>query len=817
VYPGQTTRKNKLSALLLHAAMTAALCVVAYAAIARAEVNSETVPVDGIAAPVEILIDEWGVPHIFAQSQDDLFFAQGWNAARDRLWQIDLWRRRGLGELSAVLGDSYVEQDRAARLFVYRGDMDAEWASYGPQARRITERFVDGINAYIDWLELNPDRLPLEFKLLHYKPARWKPADIVRIRSNGPTRNVEWEVERAKLACAGGLAYDEVLHHLEPRWTTELPRGLDPCLPPDVLKTFKLAVQSVTIGKQVLRKAGATTTRFATDETAGEERDGSNGWVVSPSRSATGRPILANDPHRVYSTPSLRYLAHLSAPGLDVVGAGEPALPGVSFGHNDRIAFGITIFAIDQEDLYAYELNPNNPRQYKYKEGWEDMRIVREDVAVKNEAPRTVELAFTRHGPVIYVDTANNRAYAVRTARNDAGMAPYFAAVRTMYARNWNQFVSSVENWGSPSLNFVYADVDGNVGWATSGFAPNRPNWDGLLPVPGDGRYEWAGRRPGASLPRALNPREGWIATANQFNLGDDDPAARGLGFEWVNPGRYRRIVEVLSKLDKIGIEDSMRLQTDESSVVARRMGRILEAVRDSEEHVGDERARLALERLAGFDGNLARDSGAAALYEVWLARHLGNAFKSAVLPPAAAQAIAWPDPATLVDWLENPADRFGGDDVNKRNRLVIETLSAAYAEMERLQGPDPKLWAWGKLHHSMPEHPLAGAVDDAVAARLNAGQWEKGGDFSTPNQSTYRATDFRQTVGSSVRLVLDVGSWDAGRAVNYPGQSGDTAGPHYRDLAQLWSTGRFFPLLFSHQAIEQHVERRIVLSVANH
>lgn len=768
----------------------------------------------GLKKPAEILIDQWGVPHIYAANQDDAFFVQGFNAARDRLFQIDLWRRRGLGQLAQVFGPAYVQQDRATRLFLYRGDMQREWQSYGPHAQQVATAFVAGINAYVDYLKANPERLPFEFKKLGYAPARWQAEDVVRIRSHGLTRNLDSEVARANVACKADLKSDEIRVGLTPPWQTALPQGLDPCLPKDLLNVFKLATQGVKISKDSLAAgSNADTVLMAAAENPEEVAEGSNNWVVAPAKSATGRAIMANDPHRAYSTPSLRYIAHLHAPGLDVIGAGEPALPGISIGHNGSVAFGLTIFNIDQEDLYVYQLNPEHENQYKYQGRWEPFNIIKEQIEVKGAKPVEVELTFSRHGPVIFVEPGKNRAFAVRSGWLQPGMSPYFGSIEYMRATSFAQFKQALLHWGAPTENQVYADTKGNIGWVPGGLAPIRPNWDGLLPVPGDGRYEWAGFWAGDQLPSSYNPKQGWFASANQMNLPAGYPyRERKLGFEWTNNSRFTRISEVLSGLNKVSLEDSMRLQNDDLSIPARRLVALLKPLSSNEAQT-----QAALKLLAGWDAVERADSAQAALFEVWLSRHLGKAFKAAVLTPAAAEAMGAPDTAVLLDTLEQPQARFGQDALQKRDQVLLASLAAAYAEMEKLLGSDSAQWQWGKLHHNLMEHPLAAAVDDeATRAKLNVGPMPTHGGAYSPNQSTYRSSDFLQTNGPSFRVVVDVGNWDNSRAVNSPGQSGDPDSPHYRDLADKWLKGEYFPLLYSRTAVEKATVERISLQPAN-
>jgi penicillin amidase len=783
-------------------------------------IPSTTLNVAGLARPAEILIDRWGVPHIYAKTERDAFFVQGFNAARDRLFQIDLWRRRGLGQLAEVFGPAYVEQDKAARLFLFRGDLDKEWRRYSSkgtnEAAGTVTAFVQGINAYVEWLGSHSERVPFEFKHLGYLPAKWAPEDVVRIRSHGLHRNLQSEVDRANVACKASLKADEIRVPLQPPWETQVPAGLDPCLPKDVLKVFLLATQSVVVTKESLMTSDAEATRVAALDRTDEALEGSNNWVVSPKRSATGRAIMANDPHRAYSAPSLRYITHLSAPGLNVIGAGEPALPGISIGHNGTIAFGITIFPIDQHDLYVYELNPAQASEYRYQSGWEPFKVIREQIRVKNGQPVTADLLFTRHGPVIFVEKderkPGGRAFAVRSVWLDPGTSSYFNAIDSMRAQTLEQFRHSMQKWGAPPLNHVYADVKGNIAWLPRGLTPKRPNWDGLLPVPGDGRYEWAGFWNGEELPSVHNPPQGWFATANSMNLPPDYPyRERKPGFEWANEARFTRISEVLSGLPKISLEQVQDLQNDILSIPARRLVTLLAGLTST-----DVKTQAALDLLRSWDFRELAESAPTALFEVWQSRHLRKAFAEAVLPKPASEVLPGTDMRVLLSALENPTVPFGASAVQRRNDLLLTTLKAAFVEMEKLQGSNPKVWQWGKLHHNFNEHAFARIVDESMRAKLDVGPIAKHGSEFTPNQSAYRVTDFRQTGGPSFRIVVDVGNWDNSRAMNHPGQSGDAENSHYRDLAPLWRRGEYFPLRYSRKAVEQETEQVIHLVPAN-
>jgi penicillin amidase len=771
--------------------------------------------VAGLGAPADIVIDHWGIAHIFAASARDAFFLQGYNAARDRLWQIDLWRKRGLGLLSKSLGPAYIDQDRAARLFLYRGDMDKEWAAYAPDSHAWVSAFVDGVNAYVAEVRRGNKPLPFEFKLTDSLPDTWQPEDVLRIRSHALVSNITQEVARARVVCAAGLKADRLRRKIEPEGhNMVVPPGLNPCdVPADVLKDYLLATKQVDFitlaGKE--QHAELSPEKDLAAAIDAQSMEGSNNWVVAPSRTATGRPILANDPHRQLGAPSLRYLVGLNAPGLDIIGAGEPALPGISIGHNADIAFGITIFAIDQEDLYVYELKKGDPDSYRYKSGWERMKLVRETIEVKGSPSRDVELRFTRHGPVMAVDAANNRAFAMRTVWNEPGLSGYFGSSRLLTAKTWDDFKAADNAWGAPPLNIVYADVKGNIGWAAAGRAPVRKNWDGLMPVPGDGRYEWAGFHGKDVLPSRLNPAEGFLATANEMNLPAGFPNERDkIAFEWTDRSRIDRINELLGATAKMTLADSMAIQTDVVSTQSRRAVALLGSLSSPDAELSQ-----ALALLKAWNHEESTSSTAAAIYEVWATKHLGRATVARATPEAARQLIGDAHLAAVIDYLEHPDAALGADPGAARDVILLESLKSALAELKQLLGPGMTSWAWGRLHHATFEPAVAVLADPQLRAQISVGPLETPGSSSTPRAQAYRPSDFSVIAGASVRMVLDVGAWDNSVVVNTPGQSDDPMSAHYRDLFPMWAEGSYVPLRFSRAAVEHDAEDHIHLTPA--
>ncbi len=817
----QTSKGSRALTLMLVTALAALVTTEATGADAAVAgdgnpVATTTYALAGLEKPAEIIVDHWGVPHIYAGTHYDAFFVQGFNAARDRLWQIDLWRRRGLGLLSEVFGPAFVEQDRAARLFLYRGDMYPEWLAYGSDAKKIAESFTAGINAFVQLIDEHAELMPPEFELLGYEPSLWDSSDVVRIRSNGLWRNVVSEVQRAEIACAEGIEATGLKKVLEPEWQTEIPDGFDPCsLPEGVLDDYLLAKAPVNFDA-LAAVAGSTAPaervmqQHRAEALARAERHsladhiGSNNWVVAPSRTDTGRPILADDPHRGHAVPSLRYIAHLSAPGLDVIGAGEPALPGISIGHNERVAFGLTIFPIDHEDLYVYERTRLKPRRdgvkesdrtaYRYQGRAEGIRRIAEAIPVRGEEARTVSLAFTRHGPIVY--ESKDHLYAVRAAWLEPGMAPYFGSVEYMRAQNWRQFVAALNRWGAPSENQVFADVDGNIGYKPAGLFPKRTTWDGLWPVPGDGRYEWEGFFDMDALPEEYNPKRGYTGTANAMNLPDDYPIAeRRIGFEWSAPWRYKRLWEVLAQQPEHSLIDSHELQRDYHSVLARQVVALLPDAYTYSNHQG-------LAMLKDWDAVLAPDSAAAALYAVWYYRHLQKALLAYRLPETQLTSM------DTLAVLETLADRGS-------EAIVLKSLEDAWYETGDLLGPNAWEWQWGDLHRIAFEHPLLGLADAELADAMRYPTYPRGGTGNTTNNTGFKPEDFKVAAGASFRMVLDVGQWDDAEMTNAPGQSGDPRSPFYDNLLEGWATDSSFPLLYSRTAIEANQALRIVLEPA--
>jgi penicillin amidase len=780
---------------------------------------NETLVIPGLSRPVEILKDRWGIAHIYAQNEADLFFAQGYNVARDRLFQLELWRRQATGTVAEILGPKELGRDIGNRLFMYRGDLSQELNWYHPRGGAIIARFVAGINAYIAETQRNPALLTPEFKMLGLQPGNWTPAVVIS-RFNGLAGNLYEEMDLALAIRSVGIERVKDLYHFQPdNPKLEMDPAIDTSLlSKNILDLYSAFREPIRFTPDELiagyRNDSALLAGInreislpaALDLSTRREDIGSNNWVVSGKLTASGFPMMMNDPHRLQEAPSLRYWVHLVAPGWNVIGGGEPSLPGVSIGHNDFGAWGLTIFGTDSEDLYVYDTNPADPSQYKYKGGWESMTIIKDTIRIKGQAPAAVELKYTRHGPVVYADQAHHKAYAVRAAWQETGAAPYLASLRMDQAHNWHEFEEACSYSRMPAENMVWADKDGNIGYQAVGIAPLRPNWGGLVPVPGDGRYEWDGYLPIPALPRVLNPEKGFFNTSNNYLIPPAWPYRDALHYLWADPYRADSVEEFLKSGRMFTVSDMVQLQNNDLSIPARSLVPLLRdllfAKADSQQ---------AAVRLLHWDYVLDKDSVPAGIYEMWQRRLMANV-RDAVVPREVQEYVGMPEMTKIIGWLEAPDGRFGPDPIAGRNALLTKSLDEAVAEINERVGPDVESWKLGAYHHALIMHRLSAALKPELRAKYDVGALPRGGDGYTV---TATGGADNQTSGGSFKIIVDTEDWDNSVGLNNPGQSGDVNSPHYRDLYELWARGKYFPIFYSRQRVESVVEKTFDLRPA--
>lgn len=708
--------------------------------------------VPGLQQPVDVVRDQWGVPHIYAKNTEDLYFAQGYVMAQDRLWELEWWRRELEGRLSEVLGPAAFERDRRARLLRYRGPYDdAEWTTYHKDGKAIFTAYANGINAFITDHTSN---LPVEFKLTGITPLPWT-AETVVLREPGfgdATAELRLAMSVAKL----GVKEANRRAAPDPWDDLKVPDGLDLNLITDEViaatrTTGQLPRPAIVDQYQTLVAPKTASLPLPVNQI----RDlGSNNWVIGGAMSPSGKPIVANDPHRAVGNPSLRYIVHLNAPGWNVVGAVQPPFVGVSIGHNDALAWGLTITGTDFQDVFIEDLNPANLNEMIYNGRPEALRIVTEDIPIKGEAPRKVELKFSRHGPIFYVDEKRHKAFALRSAFSEPGTASYLASLKLGQAKDCKEFIDLAMFWKANSENLICGDTQGNIGFQASALTPNRKGWLGRLPVPGTGSYEWDGFR--TELPKEVNPARGFIATANH-NIHPKGywPPVMFTTTNTVPYDRITRIQQVIKAGQKFSIEDSQKLQRD---VYSLRGVADLAAFRGwTSKDAAVERARAI---VAGWDAMLTKDSVPAAIYITW------------------RRTIGLPSREK-----EEPRMRA---DVESALMTTVDKLTVDL-------GTDWNQWRYGRVHTQEFQHPLLTEYDLPTIER-RGGNGAVGAD------------------GASYREIIDVADWDTALTINTPGQSAQPESPYYGNLLPLWANDEYFPMVFSRAAVDGKAAHRLEL-----
>ncbi|MBZ5556166.1 MAG: penicillin acylase family protein [Acidobacteriia bacterium] len=714
--------------------------------------------VAGLQKPVDVIRDEWGVPHIYAQNADDLFFAQGYVMAQDRLWQMEWWRREHEGRLAEVLGPAAVERDRQARLLKYRGPFDdSEWTSYHKDAKRIFTAYASGINAYI---AQHGDNLPVEFTLTGIKPEPWT-AETVVLREPAFGDAVS-ELRLAMDVAKVGVKEANRRAAPDPWDDLTVPDGLDVTLITD--EVVAAARAGGGRGQSLPRPAILEQYRKLLPNSSAlllpvsDIQDlGSNNWVIGGAMSPTGKPLVSNDPHREVSNPSLRYIVHLNAPGWNVVGSGDPPFVGVSMGHNDRVAWGLTITGTDFQDVFVEDLNPANLNEMIYNGKPEPLKVVTETINVKGESPRTVELKFSRHGPIFFVDQAHHKAYALRSIFTEPGTASYLGELKLDQAQNCKEFIELAMYWKANSENLICGDVDGNIGFQASALTPNRKGWLGRLPVPGTGKYEWDGFR--AELPKEYNPSRGFIATANHnINPKGYWPPVMFKTTNTLPYDRITRILQVIKPGQMFSMEDSQKLQRDVYS---------LRGAADQAAFRGwtakDPDVERARDMVAKWDALLSVDSVPAAIYITWRR-----------LPEQSARA--------------------GEASASPRHEAIEAGLRKTIDKLTADLGADWSQWRYGRVHTQAYPHPLLKEFDLPTVER-RGGNGAVGAD------------------GATYREIIDVSNWDRSLTINTPGQSGQPESPFYGNLLPLWANDQYFQMTFSRPAVDAHAAHRLKLT----
>jgi penicillin G amidase len=751
---------------------------------------------DGLSAPVEVFRDQWGIPHIYAETKVDVFFAQGFVHAQDRLFQLELNRRTAQGTLSELFGEVALDTDRTARTFGFNRLGAADWQQASAELQEGILAYTAGVNAFLDQPRL---KLPGEFMMLGRKPEPWQPEDTMAF-----TRVMMWqlshawqgEIIRAEIADkVGADKAAELEIHYPANNPLHLPFGIE----------FNALDPEGT-----LRNIPGP---FL------DRGKGSNAWVVAPKKSATGNAVLCNDMHLALSMPSLWYQVHLNARAdLHVTGVSLPGVPMVLVGHNDHISWGMTLAFVDAEDLFIEQIDSQN--RYLFQDEWHPAEIIGEEINIKGVIdPHIEKVMITRHGPIIS-DVVGHPEQKI--AVNSMALRPSQAFdgwLQLNQAAGWDDFVSAMRLIDAPQLSVAYADVENNIGYWVSGQAPIRTKGDGSVPVPGwSGEYEWAGTVPFEEMPHALNPKQGYLVSCNHKIVPDDYP--HYLGNIWMNGYRARRLTDLIESREKLSLQDHQKFHMDVKCLPGLEFVACLEEVTDPDEDV-----QLALRLLRAWDGFLTPETIGGTVYEVaryTLIRNLlepglgedltfrlmGKGFHPLLMH---SNELFGHDTVILLRLLANPqswwVQQAGGHDI-----VVSKSLKETIAWLRDEVGEYESDWEWGQIHQINFTHPLS--LQKPFDQVFDRGPYPIGGDTDTPLQSAFLADQpYNNKVWSpSFRQIVDMGDLSKSLTIIPPGQSGQLASPTYDNLVEPWLKGEYIPMLWTREQVERESKEKLVL-----
>ena len=770
--------------------------------------QSETLQLKGIKDKITIRRDDRGIPYIEAQNDEDLYFAQGYAHATDRLWQMDLFRRTARGELAEIVGNLGLEQDKLHRTYGFAQAAEAEWASASPRSRALLEAYARGVNAYA--ASLDPKSRPPEFQLLNYEFRPWTPQDsfvVIKLFFEALSDTWRLDLMRQSLASLPAEKRAALMPVTSPLDVLvvgkDVPAKAAPARTTGAVvspESLRALAHNASIARDALARVGL----FA------DELAASNNWVVSGSRTVSGKPLLSNDPHLRATAPSIWHMSHLSTPEYRVAGITAAGLPGIVIGHNEHIAWGFTNVGPDVQDLYVEKFDPANPKRYQTPSGWQDAVVRHEEIKVRKGFASaefdvvTQDVTVTRHGPIIF--EGDGKRYALRWTAFDVSKINADLNYGLNHARNWNEFNTALLSFTAPTQNIVYADVNGHIGYHAAGIVPIRRSGDGSVPYDGaTDAGDWVDYIPIAKLPNVYDPPSGMIVTANQRIVGTDYPYH--LTYSWAQPYRARRIYDLLSEKPKLTTEDFRRILGDVYSIAGVQFAK--DAVRTLRPTLKaeDDKLRATLDAFEKWDGRVNAESNPALL-----AAQMRLVFRSKILAgalgPDLVKNFQWSNFDTTLDRIikDQPADWLPKE-FGSYADLMRASYQEAVATLTRTLGADESKWVWGEFAKARFPHSLGSAP--LIGTQFTIPPF--------PQNGTGGLIGATVNVGAAVsmRFIADPSDWDKTQQGIALGESGLPKSPYWSDQLADWRavTPREFP--FSAAAIAKATKETLVLEPA--
>lgn len=723
------------------------------------EVEGE-VQLAGLQESVEVIRDEEGVPHIRSNNENDLYIAQGYIQAQDRLFQMDLSRRLASGRLSEVVGSAALDNDKYFLTLGLRRAAEASYQEYSDTAKNVLDKFAEGVNLYIDELREN-GKWPIEFKLLGYEPEDWTPTDSLTIgKYMAFDLGGHWENQAFRYFLLQNFP-EEKAYDLFPSYPEDAPY---------IISKEELDIEN-SFASAVIP----------------HEFNGSNNWVVSGEKTESGKPILADDPHLSLATPSIWYQMHLEAPTVNVSGVIFAGIPGIILGHNENVAWGVTNTGPDVQDLYIEKRNPQNKYEFLYNDEWEEATVIKEEIKIKDEKPVDYEIIVTRHGPVVSEFAADSGKDNVLSLQWTAlqPSSELEAVLNINKAQDWDEFEKALEGFQTPAQNFVFASIDGTIAYKANGNIPIRKKGTGLLPVPGwTDEYGWEGYIPFDELPITVNPDEGFISTANNKVIGDEYPYH--ISNDWAQPFRQMRIQEFLSSNDRLTVEDMKNLQMDKMNLQAREFVPLfIKELGDT----SDKKVKEALAILDNWDYIDDAEETAPLIFNLWTREIQDVLFEDDI--PAETLDLFGGKRQAVDELIRRAVTGKPGPWVEENGGLKVVLESALVRVLDKLEdsfGTNMEKWEWGDYHQVYFPHPLS-SVSPLNLLFNNSSRTPVGGSTVTVQAAAFKE-DGTVNHGGSWRFVIDMDDVNNGYHLVGPGQSGHVLNNWYHNQLDPWVDG---------------------------
>ncbi|MBX7214606.1 MAG: penicillin acylase family protein [Thermoflexales bacterium] len=789
--------------------------------------TSGSAKVAGLTGKVEVIRDKFGVPHIYADTPEDLFRAQGYVHAQDRYFQMEFWRRIGQGRISELFGKSALNNDKFIRTIGWARVAEEEAAGLSGDMKRFLDAYSAGVNAYI---MPNADKLGFEFKVLgligrDFKPEAWTPANSLtwgKAMAYDLGGNMDDELLRAALLDKGGKTLADALL---PPYPKDMP-VIVPSAAKGEVETDAIAQTPAMDGELALQLLTASTDIMSLIGLSHDRDIGSNDWVIAGSRSTTGKPILADDPHLGVQMPSIWYQVGLhcrtvsEACPFDVVGVSFAGVPGVIIGHNARIAWGVTNVGPDTQDWYLERANPANPDEFEFMGKFEKAKIIEEVINVAGDKPVTLKVRVTRHGPIMNDVVGGLQGSKQPIALKWTSLSPgslYSAVIGIDKARNWTEFRNALRDWDSPSQNFVFADIDGNIGYQMPGRVPIRASGDGGVPVAGwTGDSEWTGFLLFDDLPSVYNPPEGYVATANNAVV-DSDRYKPFISKDWDYGFRARQIVSMITAKDKVSPDDVRKMQLDDTVGLANDIVPYLDRLSVSD----DALVSAAIKALQTWNRRATADQTAPLIFEHFWYRLAWNIYADETGAELAKSAINYgtATKTAVRQALADPASRFWdnvttGGVTETRDQIILASMREAVAELKKGYGDDITKWTWGRAHTITFQNQTLGKSGTApIEDIFNRGPFPADGASASVNNLGGAGPSYKVTSSPSLRMVVDLSDLSKSTLIHTTGQSGHAYNGHYDDMIKPYLSGATNPMYWTRAEVEKNAEGTLVLN----